>query len=713
MLTPANRIITVAPGATAHVGKIKPVSAAPAWLAGRALNEWHPISGTLLENSGAGRAIQEFSSFALVGTRLIAAASGGHEVSDNRVVGIELNVDAPTWPASPLCTPSLPGDVVSDAAWNLDNKPNSRHTRFNIQYMPTINGGRVMLLGARDLYTTISPGSQPHVAGFNLATNTWDAPSTYPNAPAGPNGGGCVDDNGNGWMNGNQKLDAVTKTWSTITTVAAKNVRYPWANAKGKGYMFGLCYGDGWGYSLNLGICAVKQVGDVQTQITFNSSAALTQFVADVPAEAGMDYDTVNDYFLFCAGSPAGRVYKIIPNNTTVWDMEIFAYGSGNVMPIVAPGGTQKRFIYVPEFKGFVFAPGRYSEILFMKTASDTTPSSVPLWAQSAQIGIPLLIPNSSDFKGAEVDEYGGFGYRDDAGELFSIWNGGHAASSYDNSITRFKLLDNAPVWETRIPTSTGRNDNPYYADGSPAARHVYSTCHWLPQIGRFIELGGNGFHGAGADYGNANAYDPVTNTIDIASTWPSVPGNLTGYGVDQVRQHIWTRGGYRFDATTKTYSTPISNWGAVDMRYPMVHDPVRDVFFCLSWGSNISGSGSTLNSGKFNANGTGLQTAVTFNSSPGYTQFLADGYGHGSGMVFDSINNCFWWYNGQDAKVGNAYKITPNSGNAWDMELVTWNLPVTLPSGLCGCIVYSQKLKGVLIAPSPRTTGVYLIRTS
>lgn len=361
-----NDTSTVATGQTHRGGRAAPV-ALPTWLTGRALNEWKEIPNT---GGGGGAALEEFSGFALAGTRLVGAASGGHGVSDNRVVAIDLSLNAPAWVQ--LNPPSAFADVIPDAGRNADGKPNSRHTRYNIQWMAALN--RVMLLGARDLYTAISPGSQPTVDGFNLDTNTWDVGTTYPDVLGGTayvDGGACIDPNGDGWVGSSErKFDKTTKTWSApLTAVAAKRVRYPWSTSAARNMMFGLCYGDGWGYSVSLGVCAIMQVGNVQTQITFNSSTALTQFIADVPAEAGMDYDSINDNFLFCSGSPAGRIYKIIPNAGTVWDMEIFSYGAGNIMPVASVAGTQSRFKYIPEYKGFVLLPTRDGNLQFLKTA--------------------------------------------------------------------------------------------------------------------------------------------------------------------------------------------------------------------------------------------------------------------------------------------------------------------------------------------------------
>ena len=332
---------------------------APAWLAGRALNEWHEIPGT---SGAAGADIEEYSGWSRVNNQLIAAACGGHHVSDNRVVSIDLGADAPAWTVRVAASTSVKGDV----AFYPDGKPSSRHTYQMAQYIPALD--RVMLLGGRAIYSEISTGDLPATIGFNPNTNAWEPAGTYPDAPA-MNGGSVVDQNGDAWVaSGSAKFTAATKTWSRpLTAQAPVSVRFPWALDSKRNILFGLCFGDGQGY--DSGIKAIKQTGNVQTQLTFNLSPAVTQFIADTPAYAAMAYDPVNDFFLFYSGFAAGRIYKIIPNSSNIWDMEIFAYGPGSVTPIASVAGTNSRFSYVPALKGFVLLPSRASNLQFMRTA--------------------------------------------------------------------------------------------------------------------------------------------------------------------------------------------------------------------------------------------------------------------------------------------------------------------------------------------------------
>jgi hypothetical protein len=340
--------------------------APPAWLAGRALNEWHEIPGA---NSAVNIPVNsppldKYCGWVLVGNKIYSPLPGGHtDSSYNGTVAIDLSLDSPAWVE--VNPPSASSNVVTPAAYYLDGKPTSRHTRFNGQYFPSLN--RILMLGARDTYGGAA-ASFPTVDGFNLTTNQWDPAGTYPDVMNGAvNGGAYLDPQGNGWVAG-FKFDKVTKTWSApITSYAPNGVRYPWATSIARNLVFGMCRGNGWG---GAGLTALIQVGNAQTQITFNSSAALTQLLADNTAfEAGMAYDEINDYFLFSAGRGDGCIYKIIPNSTAVWDMQIFSYGSGSVTPAAAIGGVQSKFTYIPAYKGFLYLPSATSNLMFMRTS--------------------------------------------------------------------------------------------------------------------------------------------------------------------------------------------------------------------------------------------------------------------------------------------------------------------------------------------------------
>ena len=112
--------------------------------------------------------------------------------------------------------------------------------------------------------------------------------------------------------------------------------------------------------------------GTAAYPVTFTASAALTQFIAEAPTYAGMDYDAANDRFFFYSGqgAGAGRVYVVTPNDGNIWDMSILTLGVGSVIP-ANPGGAgiNNRLRYVPALGGFVLLANGNSDLYFMRTS--------------------------------------------------------------------------------------------------------------------------------------------------------------------------------------------------------------------------------------------------------------------------------------------------------------------------------------------------------
>jgi len=341
----------------------------PAWLAGKALNEWLPIEGT----AGAGGApVNDFSGMAFKpGTcEIVIAAAGGHGGSnDNRVVSIDLRADAPKWVQR--CAPSA--DRAQNVAYNADGKPTSRHTYQCSLYVPSLD--RVMLVGNR--FTWPGAHEHPKLDGFDLAANKWDPAGTWPDVPKG-GGYGVVADPATGdlWTGGLMKWTAATKTWSSPIAKRARNgVRFPYAFDTKRNQLFGLNAGDGQGYNDMNVVTAVRvpAAGNESIQVTIKPGEALEQFKKDKPVYSGMDYDPDGDRFLFYNGvekADAGRIYVIKPADGNEWEMSILALGPGSKSPPPAGGaGINNRFRYAPGLKGFVLLASGKAELCFIRTA--------------------------------------------------------------------------------------------------------------------------------------------------------------------------------------------------------------------------------------------------------------------------------------------------------------------------------------------------------
>jgi len=356
---------------TPTVSPISVSGVTPSWLENKSLNQWIEIPNT----SGAGgAAVDAWGSLVLRDdtNELFILASGGHgDSADNRVVSIRLTDDSPQWVLRNA--PSPPSAVVFNVPYYTDGKPSSRHNYQHNHWVPGVH--RLMMIGARAVAG--SAWDYETVDGFNPDTNTWDPAGTWPTMPAGTGFGTYRERNSNFvWTTGLSRLDVTTgQVSSPITHSSGDSVRWPVSQDSVRNQLFSLQYGDSQGYSANLGVVAsrIPLEGNTQYKVTFNPSAALTQFLADAPAYPAMDYDSVNDQFLFYDGhgTGAGRIFVIKPNSGNTWDMSILPLAAGSAAPPPVPdAGVNGRFLYVPALKGFVLLPSGASNLWFIRTSN-------------------------------------------------------------------------------------------------------------------------------------------------------------------------------------------------------------------------------------------------------------------------------------------------------------------------------------------------------
>ena len=105
--------------------------------------------------------------------------------------------------------------------------------------------------------------------------------------------------------------------------------------------------------------------GTARSTISFNASAALTQFEADTPSNASMVYDQDGDRFLFWDGV-TGRLFQITPNGTTTWDVSIVTT-TGTTPP--ATEYSFGRLGYIPSLKTIVTMPSGATNLRAMRLA--------------------------------------------------------------------------------------------------------------------------------------------------------------------------------------------------------------------------------------------------------------------------------------------------------------------------------------------------------
>jgi hypothetical protein len=346
---------------------VRPLSGKPLWVLEGAVNQWIEIPGTA---GAGGAAVDAYSGFAWndAASEIIIAAAGGHnDSSDNRVVSIRLAEDTPVWRTRMQAS----SNVTRDVAYYADGKPASRHLYSTIHHIPQLD--RVMLFGVRFPYGSAVTFSK--VDGFNLNTNTWDPAGTWPDLPSGAGYGACViRATGEVWTNGLHMWSPTSNQWTNpLTHRTADFVRWPIAHDAKRNQLFTLEWADGEGYGTAvINATRIALSGMVQKTVSFKPSSALDQFVVDAPTYAAMDYDPVNDQFLYYCGqgSGAGRIYVVKPNDTDSWEMTFLQLAAVSAMPpATRDSGVQNRFRYVSALKGFILLANASSNLYFIRTS--------------------------------------------------------------------------------------------------------------------------------------------------------------------------------------------------------------------------------------------------------------------------------------------------------------------------------------------------------
>jgi hypothetical protein len=356
-------------------------------------------------------------------------------------------------------------------------------------------------------------------------------------------------------------------------------------------------------------------------------------------------------------------------------------------------------------------------------------PQGVPLWRQGMAVGEVKAIPGSAfAIPGVDldvIDAWGCLALIDGTGTLVSAANGGHG-DTYDNGVYSISLLADTTAWVTRIASSSFASvvlDASYYTDGKPGSRHGYGYAHYIPQRGKVVLFGQRGTYSNGLDNYTVDAVDVNTWTWDgvvanspgtSGSGYPNITAGHWGIARDSVTGNVYTQGNTRWNQASNTVET-VSGYSTSTVYFPAAYDSTRQQFFCMGLGDG-QGFGETFYARKWTASASASTTVtnITINSSSAYTQFLADSPEY-AGMDYDPANGRFLFYDGRGSAAGRIYVITPNSGSAWDMSILTTagdTLPATVSAGINGRFKYVPALGGFFVMPSA-TAGIYFLRTT
>lgn len=350
--------------------------------------------------------------------------------------------------------------------------------------------------------------------------------------------------------------------------------------------------------------------------------------------------------------------------------------------------------------------------------------AALPAWLAGQPLNTWIEIPNTSGAGGAHIDSFGGLAQR--GTELWSHLVSGHG-DGHDNRSAMIDIgLDNPASqgvngWVIRRAASTSVQDNvSYYPDGTPAARHTYSSLHWCAQRNRFMVFTLWGYYTNGNSAPVVDGFNPDTNTWDAAGTWPDMTGGYTG-AVSCPNGNVWGTGGF----TAKRWNQATNDYTVFSLaqyvRTPICYDSLRGHLFNLQFGD---GNGNNPELGmlacKINE-ATGAQTIITFNASAGKTAFQSEptvGTNAAplmySGMDYEPNIDKYLFYCGM-SNAGRVYAATPsNISNVWDIAIhpTTGTVPATPASGLNNRFKYVAALKGFVLAPS-QSSNLFFLRTA
>lgn len=357
-------------------GRAKPAagSGTPAWLAGAAVGQWVSIPNTALAGSSAeieGKGVAAVSAYNGMAYRqdtneIYLLANGGHgDSSVNAVQSIAINQDAPAWAIRTAA--SISGNRVLSGAsgYNSDGLPRSRHTYSSSQWVS--QRSRAVNFAAR--FMASDAASAATVDGWNPATNTWDASSTF-GAIAGWGAGTCQDTaTGNVYTCGSYfyfyKWTQATDTWTQ--SAGGLEVYGPLMFDTSRQMVVSFAYGDNVGTGSTPKITTCNADLTNKRAITINASAAYTSWLAAAPYTPALVYDGAADRYLLYAGNSGSTqtVYVITPNAGTTWDMSILSVSG--VTPPASASGCNNKFQYVASLGGCVLLANGNANIHFLR----------------------------------------------------------------------------------------------------------------------------------------------------------------------------------------------------------------------------------------------------------------------------------------------------------------------------------------------------------
>lgn len=300
---------------------------------------------------------------------------GGHlDYAGNQFNGINIFVDAPTW--TEWAPPSADQYLLDATEFYLDGRPAATHSYSRTQWVSQL--GKCILMPMAGIGGGF-PGAPAPPAGWaymrgsfpaslDLATKTYDPPTTWPEFPGTSNDAtACVvaQDFSTGMIyygrnggDGFYKLDPFTKTWTKLSLAT----RVPWYSGTGLDFTRGRMLIVG---SFDPLPPVVLDIAGQAVSATFTGPN-----VADIAINGypGVVYDEANDcYLVFYDKGSIIDNYRV---NAATWyvDKPIRT----GAIPAARPAGINNSIHYVPNIGGMSGCVGANSytgNMFFLRTA--------------------------------------------------------------------------------------------------------------------------------------------------------------------------------------------------------------------------------------------------------------------------------------------------------------------------------------------------------
>lgn len=347
-----------------------------------------------------------------------------------------------------------------------------------------------------------------------------------------------------------------------------------------------------------------------------------------------------------------------------------------------------------------------------------------PAWLSAAGVGVWTAIAGTTC--PWNFNHYSGAAWREqsDLVECAQLASGGHGDNPSQNRVETLRLDVESPAWVQRRADSstagwdtTGATGGGYMPDGRPAPRHTYGNNWWVPEQNRYMMMGAQYVGTSVFQYPNHDAFDPDANDWDAALTYPDLSSTALWSARDPLTGILYgTQGSLTsYNPTANTFGNVGFTGSGTVNRSGTAFDTLRGKLYHLSSGDNYSGGSSTIASTQITT--AGVKTPITFNSSSAYTAFVAAAPSFlGTELVYDNDLDVFYFYaggNGAGLDRKSVYRITPNAGTTWDMDLITVTgvtPPDTTGSGVYTKFKYISRFKAIFLIVG--SANVHFLRT-